>query len=231
MRTAHGTSRRRLLLVWGSAAAVIAFAVLASLFLIAMEHTGGTLEPAARPSSDLSSLPPVSASTPPTSPSTVLPSLPKTADPDVYAEYVAALVLGLDTRGAGADDYRRVLRAEADPNLSDSGRADLFATIDARIPSDALWARMRRNGQWSQWSPSRVWEPAAWSQVVTGGYAEPGWVMRNVAGTQTTHYVEATAVARSTSREPTLTVVMRCPAPGAGVEQCTLVLISTTPAF
>lgn len=128
-------------------------------------------------------------------------------------------------------DYRRLLRSEADPNLTESGRADLFATIDSRIPSEQLWNRMRGNGQWSEWSPSRTWEPAAWSQVVTGGYAEPGWVMRNVTGTQTTHYVEATGVARTTTRESTLSVVMRCPVPGNHVQHCALVLISTTPVF
>lgn len=79
-----------------------------------------------------------------------------------------------------------MLRAAADPLLSDTDRAELYATIDSRIPSDALWERMRADEQRSMWAPTRTWEPAAWSQVVTGGYAEPGWAMRDVAGIQTT---------------------------------------------
>jgi hypothetical protein len=173
----------------------------------------------------------VKAGGPTTDSHAALPSLTRTADADVYAKSVGGLVFGLDSRNSVADEYRRLLRSEADPDLTERGQADLFATIDARIPSEQLWNRMRGNGQWSEWSPSRTWEPAAWSQVVTGGYAEPGWVMRNVTGTQTTHYIEAAGVARTTTREPTLSVVMRCPAPGAQVQHCALVLISTTPVF
>jgi hypothetical protein len=54
--------------------------------------------------------------------------------------------------------------------------------------------------------------------------------MRNVTGVQTTHYVED-GLSRSTSREATLTVVMRCPAEGVDVQTCHLVLISTQPVF
>jgi hypothetical protein len=89
---------------------------------------------------------------------------------------------------------------------------------------------MRSNGQWSQWQPTRTWEPATWAQVVTAGHAEPGWVMRNVTGVQTTNYVED-GQNRSTSREATLTVVMRCPAEGLDLLRCHLVLISTQPVF
>ena len=84
-----------------------------------------------------------------------------TTDPDVFARTVAAVVLGMDTRARGADGYRRVLRAAADPLLSDTGRAELYATIDSRIPSDALWERMRTDEQRSVWAPTRTWEPAA----------------------------------------------------------------------
>jgi hypothetical protein len=154
-----------------------------------------------------------------------------TVDPGEYTTEVAGLILGFDTRRASPDDYRRVLRAETDPNLSPTGRDDLFATIDARIPADDLWQRMRANAQWSQWTPQRTWEPAAWSQVVTAGYAQPGWAMRNVTGTQTTHYQDPDGTARTSGHEATLSVVMRCPARRAHVDRCRLVLISTTPVF
>ena len=153
-----------------------------------------------------------------------------TADRDEYVTAISALVFGMDTRTTTAAQHREELRREADPKLSDDGRSDLHATIDARVPTDAMWGRMRSNEQWSQWQPTRTWEPAAWTQVVTSGHVEPGWAMRNVTGVQTIHYVEDGQV-RSTSREAMLTVVMRCPAEGVDLQSCRLVLISTQPVF
>lgn len=164
-------------------------------------------------------------------PTPAVPSLSSTTNPDKYAAAIGRLVLGFDTRHFTPADYRRALRQEADPNLSGTGRDDLFATIDARIPADDLWRGMRRNEQWSQWSPQRSWEPAAWSQVVTSGYAQPGWVMRNVTGVQTIHYLDDDTTMHSSTSVPTLSVVMRCPAPGAQVDRCRLVLLGTAPVF
>lgn len=153
-----------------------------------------------------------------------------TPNQDEYAAVIGALMFEMDTRTSTAGQTREQLRREADAQLSDDGLADLYATIDARVPADALWERMRSNEQWSQWEPIRTWEPAAWAQVVTQGHAAPGWVMRNVTGVQTIHYVED-GLSRSTSREVTLTVVMRCPTEGVDLPSCRLVLISTQPAF
>jgi hypothetical protein len=150
-----------------------------------------------------------------------------TSDPDAYAKAIAATVFGLDTRRSSPTELRSMLLGEADPMLSEEGLADLAATVDARIPTADLWARMRDNQQWSQWTPSQTWEPATWAQAVTAGYAEPGWVMRNVAGIQVTTYVEQ-GIEKSTSRERALSVLMRCPAPEAGVDRCRLALLSTT---
>ena len=71
-----------------------------------------------------------------------------------------------------------------------------------------------------------MWEPQTWAEVVTDGLAEPGWVMRNVTGTQTTSYVDG-GENRTAVSEPTLTVGMRCPAPGADVDRCHLTLLGT----
>ena len=50
--------------------------------------------------------------------------------------------------------------------------------------------------------------------------------MRNVTGTQTTSYVEQ-GEDRTAVSEPTVTIGMRCPAPGAAVDRCHLTMIGT----
>ena len=148
--------------------------------------------------------------------------------PDEYAEHIALLVFARDPRADAVDDLRDRLLSEADPTLTDSGLADLVRTIEVRIPDTDLWARMASNQQWSEWQTLSIWEPVAWQQAVTSGYAEPGWTMRNVNGIEVTHYVE-NGEAKVTSRERTISVLMRCPDPGATVDRCHLALLSTTP--
>ncbi len=87
---------------------------------------------------------------------------------------------------------------------------------------------MRANQQWSEWQTQSIWEPGAWQQAVTSGYAEPGWTMRNIAGIEITHYVDD-GEDRVISRERTISLLMRCTAPAAPVERCHLALLSTTP--
>ncbi|PVU84435.1 hypothetical protein DDP54_00905 (plasmid) [Cellulomonas sp. WB94] len=137
------------------------------------------------------------------------------------------MVFGFDTRKLDATDYSALLLADADPGLTATGRADLDRLIADRIPATELWQRMRANQQWSTFEASNVWEPGSWEQVVTSGQAEPGWAMRNVTGIQTTHYVE-NGTDKVASRERTVTIGMRCPAPGADVDRCRLVLIGAT---
>jgi len=151
-------------------------------------------------------------------------SLPVTGEADAYAAAVAAVVFGMDTRVHDPADYRATLLDEADPHLTTTGYADLERLLAERIPTTEQWARMRANAQWSTFEPTEVWEPGSWAQVVIAGQAEPGWVVRNVTGVQTTHYTEAGAE-KSAVRERSVTVAMRCPAPGAGVEACRLVLV------
>ncbi len=150
----------------------------------------------------------------------------RTSDPDAYADSVAAFLFSMDPRAFNPEDYRAVLLGEADPVMSDSGLADLELMVDERIPDATQWARMRANEQWSTWSSTAVWEPQTWAEVVTDGLAEPGWVMRNVTGTQTTYYVDG-GEDRTAVSEPTITVGMRCPAPGADVDRCHLTLLGT----
>jgi mRNA-degrading endonuclease toxin of MazEF toxin-antitoxin module len=149
-------------------------------------------------------------------------------DPEEYAKHVAMLVFARDTRTEDVDALPARLLAEADPTLTDSGLADLVRMIDARVPDAAMWTRMRANQQWSEWQTQSIWEPGAWQQAVTSGYAEPGWTMRNVAGIEITHYIED-GQDRITSRERTISVLMRCPAPDAAVDRCHLAMLSTTP--
>ena len=199
-------------------------AVLAVLVLVAMiwalapRDEGGAVEQQPTPTQP--------ARTAPAEPAGVvgLDAIPATADPDAYARAVAGVVLGMDTRRLAPGDYRDVLIADADPTLSTKGRADLHRMLSERIPTDEQWARMRANGQWSTWVSRDVQVPGSWEQVVITGQAQPGWAFRNVTGIQTTHYLED-GTARTTSRERTITIGMRCPADGAGVERCRLNLV------
>jgi len=150
-----------------------------------------------------------------------------TDEPGLYAAAIAAVVFGMDPRTRAAGDYRTLLMTEADPSLTETGLADLERLVEARVPADDMWQRMRTNAQWSQFVATQTWEPGSWQQVVTSGQAEPGWAMRNVTGVQTTRYVEHGA-ARETSRERTITVGMRCPASGAAVDRCRLVLLGAS---
>lgn len=210
----------------------IAAAIGALLVVVVIAWTmRGTREPSAAPSSD-----PVSVTTPgernpertpPADTPSGATSLPHTDEPDAYATAIAETLFGLDTRNLDPADYQDVLLADADPGLSETGRADLEALVAARIPADDLWQRMRANDQRSTFEASDVWEPGSWAQVVTSGQAEPGWAMRNVTGIETTTYVEA-GVEKTASRERTVTIGMRCPADGTDVDRCYLVLVGAT---
>lgn len=199
---------------------------------VALAVGGGDDAPAAAPTATTATgvQPGPAPATSTSGPATEVPgmlTIARTSDPDVYAESVAALVFSMDPRAFEPNDYRSVLLGEADPLMSDTGLADLERTVEERIPDATRWARMRANEQWSAWSTTAVWEPQTWAEVVTDGLAEPGWVIRNVTGTQTTSYVDD-GEDRTAVSEPTLTVAMRCPAPDAPVERCHLVLIGTS---
>ena len=153
-----------------------------------------------------------------------LPTLPRTSDPDEYATAVAVAVFAHDTAAADPQDYRALLMAEADPQMTSRGMADLERMVAERIPTPEQWQRMRANDQWSQWQTEDVWQPGAWDEVVTSGQAEPGWAVRNVLGVQTTHFLDE-GQERSTSRERTVTIGMRCPASGALVDRCRLTMV------
>jgi len=207
--------------------AAVAMLILVGI-LIAGRATGGPApeDPAAAQPA------PTAAGAPPATP-LATPSMPSppaelrvsaTGEPDTYAAAVADVVFGMDTRTLGPDAYRATLLGEADPHLSVTGLADLERLLAERIPTGEQWARMRANAQWSAFEAGEVWEPGSWAQVVIAGQAEPGWVVRNVTGVQTTHYTDA-GVEKTAVRERTVTFAMRCPAPGAGVEACRLVLI------
>lgn len=210
----------------------IAAAIGALLVVVVAAWTmRGVREPSAAPSPDPPSATAPAGRNPERTPAGDGPgramSLPHTDEPDAYATAVAETLFAVDTRVLDPVDYQDALLADADPGLSETGRADLEALVAARIPADDLWQRMRANDQRSTFEASDVWEPGSWAQVVTSGQAEPGWTMRNVTGIETTTYVEA-GVEKSTSRERTVTIGMRCPADGADVDRCHLVLVGAT---
>jgi hypothetical protein len=209
-------------------AAVVIVLLLVVLIASTMRGSG---EPGAAPSFNPPSVPSQPRQIPdatfPSGMPAATSSLPHTGDPDAYAMAIAGVVFGLDTRELQPATYRDLLLADADPGLSETGRADLEALVAARIPADDLWQRMRANEQRSGFEASDVWEPGSWAQVVTSGQAQPGWAMRNVTGIETTTYVEA-GVEKTASRERTVTIGMRCPADGADVDRCHLVLVGAT---
>jgi hypothetical protein len=207
----------------------IAAAIGALLVVVVTAWTmRGTREPSAAPSSDPASVTAAAERNPERTPAGEPPgramSLPHTDEPDAYATAVAETLFGLDTRNLDPADYQGILLVDADPGLSETGRADLEALVAARIPADDLWQRMRANEQRSTFEASDVWEPGSWAQVVTSGQVEPGWAMRNVTGIETTTYVER-GLEKTASRERTVTIGMRCPADGADVDRCHLVLV------
>lgn len=165
---------------------ILAALVLAAVFATLAVAT--RLGPAEPPGSSPASTPATagSASASPTPTAGWLPPLAVTVTRDVdrYAASVAELVFAMDTRTRDPGDYRAALLAAADPALSSTGRADLVRTVEERIPTADVWARMPANAQYSTWATTQVSEPGTWAQVVTGGQAQPGWVMRNVTGIQ-----------------------------------------------
>ena len=211
--------------------AVALLIVVAVAVAVALAFRGGDAAPAAAPTgaaitTSASPEPPIPAESGPTQVAPGMLTIAHTSEPDVYADSVAALLFSMDTRAFNPEDYRTALLDEADPLMSATGSADLVLMVDEQLPEATQWARMRANQQWSTWSMTAVWEPQTWAEVVTDGLAEPGWVMRNVTGTQTTFYVEQ-GEDRTAVSEPTLTIGMRCPAPSAAVERCYLTMIGT----
>jgi hypothetical protein len=204
---------------------LVAVTLLALAWLSLAGMSGGTDEVPPRPT-----VSPAVPATPSTAApgsarkTTAVPRLPRTSDPDAYAAAVAGVVFGLDTTSAGPEDYRALLMAEADPQMSPRGRAALERMIAERIPEPELWQRMRSNSQRSSWTTLDVWQPGAWDDVLTSGQAEPGWALRNVIGTQTTRFRDA-GQDRETTRERTVTIGMRCPAPDALVDRCRLTMV------
>ena len=204
--------------------ALVAVAVLALVWMTLQANPTGA-ENAPDPSTVGPIRTPLTAGLPEAAPKeATLPQVPVTSDPDAYAAAVAGIVFGFDTTSAGPTNYRALLMAEADPQMSPRGRADLERMVAERIPEPELWDRMRSNGQRSAWTTQDVWQPGTWDEVVTSGQAEPGWALRNVLGHQTTHFRDS-GQDRETSRERTLTIGMRCPAPDALVDRCWLTMV------
>lgn len=212
--------------------AVALFIVVIVVVAVALAVDGAADAPAASPTAAATGTQPTTEPATSTA-AAAAPEVPgmltmaRTSDPEAYADAVAALVFSMDPRAFEPEDYRAALLGEADPLMNDAGIGDLERTVEERIPDATRWARMRANGQWSTWSTTAVWEPQTWAEVVTDGLAEPGWVFRNVTGTQTTSYVDG-GEDRTAVSEPTLTIGMRCPAPDAPVERCHLTLIGTS---
>jgi len=152
---------------------------------------------------------------------------PGAADPDKYARDIAATIFGMDTRVLAPGVYRAMLLRAVDPHVTAEQRASIIAAVDALIPPEDAWAQMRTRQQWSRWSSNQVWIPASRVEVVTGGRAEPDWVLRNVQGVQSTHTSQG-GHETTTSVHRTITIGMRCAASTLSSAGCSLAILGST---
>jgi hypothetical protein len=137
--------------------------------------------------------------------------LPVTDDPDVYAEAVAAALLGMDYRRFDAADYKALLTDALWPEIVAEDQARIVATIARRIPTDDVWEQMRSIGQTSTFETELVWEPRTGRQGRDEGWWPNGVVLRNVSGSQADTWQPPGEVAQSSSRQVALSIAMACP--------------------
>jgi hypothetical protein len=141
-------------------------------------------------------------------------AIPRTTSPDVYASEIAGLLYGMDQRAYGADDYWSLLLDARDPQgdaLIPAMTIENFeAALQTRIPDASSWQRMRESQQWAAFEVSDVWEPQYIRDKYTTGEAPPSAVMRNVAGTQTLHFLDEAGVELTRERQATVSVLMAC---------------------
>ena len=143
-----------------------------------------------------------------------VPDLPDTADPDTYAAAVAAVLYGMNQRDDDAPAYWDLLRTARDPAAEEIIPAMTERNFDAalrtRIPDEYMWQRMRDSQQWSEFTVSNVWEPEYIRTKYATGDAPAAAVMRNVAGTETLHFLDEAGVEVSRTRQVTVSILMVC---------------------
>jgi len=138
-------------------------------------------------------------------------ALPVTDDPEVYAEAVAAALLGMEYRRFDGADYEALLTDALWPDIVDDDRARIVTTISRRIPTDDVWEQMRSIGQSSSFETELVWEPRTGRQGRDESWWPDGVALRNVAGTQTDTWRPPGEAPQSSSRQVAVSIAMACP--------------------
>lgn len=152
---------------------------------------------------------------------------PATGDADEYASAVAEVMLGMDQRNHAPADYWDWLRAARDPQATQVIPAMTQESFDdaiaQRIPTDAMWQQMQDSKQWAAFSVENVWEPQYIRDKYATGSAPPGALMRNVAGTQTLHFVDENGEQAQRLQTRTISVLMAC---APVYDECRLLAVS-----
>jgi len=145
---------------------------------------------------------------------THLPPPPATSDADEYAVAVTEVLLGMNQRDSSPSDYWAWVRDARDPDATDVIPAmtkDSFeSAIAQRIPAETMWRQMQDSGQWAEFEVENVWEPQYIRDKYASGSAPAGAVMRNVAGTQTLHFIDERGEPASREQTRTISILMAC---------------------
>lgn len=153
---------------------------------------------------------------------------PATGDADEYSVAVAEVMLGMDQRDHSPSDYWAWVRDARDPDSTDvipaMTEASFESAVAQRIPTEAMWRQMQDSGQWAEFETENVWEPQYIRDKYASGAAPAGALMRNVAGTQTLHFIDEDGEPASREQTRTISILMAC---APIYDECRLLAISS----
>lgn len=216
-RAQIGTTQRSWQLATGLVLVLVAV-VIAALAAITGDADTTPAESVQRPESESSTSPADGPSDAVTRPFARAVTLPDTKDPDVYAEAIAELVLGLSPATAYIRGYRDVLLGAIDRDVVGDDYDRLVAVTGRWIPDEATWNRQAKQRLRSDFEVESVVEP---EQDVFAGDARPGYEVRTVSGEQTIRYEDENGDEVRDARARSVTVWVHC----SGDRNCSLVAV------
>jgi hypothetical protein len=212
-----------LLVVAATVAVVVAHIVLMPSHRQASRS--GQPTPTRVPPASATSIPATSASLPsspttPTSSRRVIKGLKPTTSADVYAAEVARGLLSIDYATTSRRETLSMWRAEVANTLPlgvprgttlSSARKAGLASIDAALPSAAMWPSMAAEAIITHFQVTAVTEPPSWlAAVADAEITEPGLTARTVSGVENIRYRSGPTASTSTVPE-SIVVAMLCP--------------------